>query len=80
MQNEKWLKAAELMVDETAPIGACYQIKVAFNNSEGDYQSLAHRRFYEVYGEEVFFGDYLDSNNKVARSLALLFMYEMGEE
>lgn len=80
MKNKKWLKASELMVNEDASVGACYQIKVAFNNSEGDYRSPSHKKFYEIYGEGVYFGEHNDPENQLARSLALLFMYEMGEE
>lgn len=83
MKNKKYLKAAEGLVDNKYPFYVCGALCHAITG--GDVfgtcpeEVYAFQRMFEPteYREKYWFGD-LTEENQLARSLALLFMYEMG--
>jgi hypothetical protein len=80
MKNKKYLKAAKLMirVKEKHDIhyGCCVALDAVHQSDE--YFHYIFQPKYESR-RDAYFGD-LNDENILARSLALLLMYEMGEE
>jgi hypothetical protein len=80
MKNKKYLKAAKMLVYD----------KEKYNQDDGccnvlDWSGQCDSNFHNIFKPEgaqqrdAYFGLIDDPENHLARSLALLFMYEMGE-
>jgi hypothetical protein len=91
MKNKKYLKAAELVCTDIREIGDDYKLIISSRSCCLALASLNKStiRFNELFKpDDCFVGDfYFDDKNKwrdkqsiLARSLALLLMYEMGEK
>lgn len=84
-----YLKAAELLVTYgDAPfyqhVGCCYVINSAANTFPLEHRLSLSAKFEQLFrpeanGPAYWFGDCQDPEANLARSLALLLMYEMGE-
>ena len=84
MKNKKYLEAAELFCENTSIDFACEalnRVKKPVDNFQKMFRPSAEEHIYVGYNGvflNVFFGETRNEENRLARSLALLFMYEMG--
>jgi hypothetical protein len=80
-KNKKYLKAAKLLIRNKEiygyTSGCCFVLEMV---KKDDYEF--HAIFKPEYARTAnhYFGNVREDENILARSLALLLMYEMGEE
>lgn len=79
-KNKKYLKAAKFLVsiENTDPQGCCLALGKVNHPSDKYWFELIFKPQHS-HSDDYYFGPVHCDESKLARSLALLFMYEMGE-
>jgi hypothetical protein len=81
MKNKKYLKAAELLISNkekyNLQTGCCFVLS-CLDQWGSNFHAIFKPENASI--NDYYFGDELNEENRLARSLALLFMYEMGEK
>jgi hypothetical protein len=77
-KNKKYLEAAELLVHNTREYEGCCYFLGRVNQDADNFNDIFKPDRSVV--TDYYFGSVLSDESNLARSLALLFMYEMGEK